>query len=213
MGAGAWQWREMHKRVDGDEGGGTISTGFWRGYMKVVGIIGSAVLMAAGIGAAHAQAASCTEIPQMMAYSHAQVRALQGGEIEQDADDITYTSKKQVGGFTTCRLSSNKAIDTISDYWEHHLWCEGQSANAEAANQVMESAWACLKAGFSEREASEAFMGGRYRVVGFSGEVPTAGLSAGLVDFGDTDYARVVLEKSYDASDDYDLHVYWMFKQ
>ena len=181
--------------------------------MKVVGIVGAAMLMAAGIGGAHAQTAACADLQKMFGYSHAQVRALQGGVIEQDNQEITYTSKAGVSGFTDCKLYVAKEMDTISDYWDHHLWCKGASANSDAANVVVEGMWGCLKGGFTERAATEALLGGQYRIIEFTGEVPTAGVAAGLVDFGNMDYASVVLEKSYDTAKDYDLHLYWSFTE
>ena len=51
------------------------------------------------------------------------------------------------------------------------------------------------------------------RVIGFEAEVRTAGRGAGLVDFGKSDYALITLEKAYDLSDKYNLHIYWLFTQ
>ncbi len=53
----------------------------------------------------------------------------------------------------------------------------------------------------------------RYRVIGFDAEAPTAGRASGLVSFGDTDYARVNVEKAYEDSDEYSLHLYWLFTE
>lgn len=181
--------------------------------MKLAGVIGCVMLVATGIGGAHAQAAACTELPQLMTLNHAQVKALQGAQIEQDEDEITYTPKKQVSGFSGCKLMAAKEKDSISDYLDQHLWCTGESANSEAADQFVEALWACTKDTYVERVSTEAVIGGRYRVIGFEGETPIAGKSAGLVDFGTTEYARVVLEKSYDFSDDYNLHIYWSFTE
>jgi len=181
--------------------------------MKLAGILGCAVLAAAGIGAAHAQAAACTELPQLMMLGHAQVKGLQGAQIEQDSDEITYTPRRQVTGFSNCKLMSAKDEDGISGYLDHHLWCTGESASSDAADQFVEGLWTCTKDAYVERVTTEALIGGRYRVIGFEGEMPIAGKSAGLVDFGVTEYARVVFEKSYDASRDYNLHIYWSFTQ
>jgi hypothetical protein len=75
----------------------------------------------------------------------------------------------------------------------------------------VESLWSCTRDIYTERQAGEAWIEGRYRTISFEGEAPIAGRVAGLVDFGTTDYARAVLEKSFDTSDEYDLHIYWSF--
>lgn len=181
--------------------------------MKFVGVIGCAMLIAAGSGGAHAQGAACTELPQLLLLNEAQVKGLQGAQIEQDEDQITYTPKKPLPGFSGCKLMASKQVDSISDYLDHHLWCAGESADSNAADAFVEGLWACTKDAYVERASTEALIGGRYRVIGFEGETPIAGKAAGLVDFGVTDYARVVLEKSYDTSNDYNLHIYWSFAQ
>ena len=178
--------------------------------MKFSAIVGCVVLAASGL-AAHAQPAACTQLTQLMTRTHDQVKALQGALIEEDKDEFTREFKSRLGGFQSCKLYSSKAKATLSEYWGHHLWCNGQLSNAEAANQFAESLWACTKETYTERQAGEAFIGDRYRVISFEGEVPIAGRSAGLVDFGETEYARVVFDKSHDMSNEYNLHIYWSF--
>ena len=178
--------------------------------MKFSAIVGCVVLAASGL-AAHAQPAACTQLTQLMTRTHDQVKALQGALIEEDKDEFTREFKSQLGGFQSCKLYSGKEQDSLSDYCEHHLWCNGQAANAEAANTLVESLWSCTREIYSERQAGEAFIGGRYRVISFEGEAPIAGRSAGLVDFGSTDYARVVFDKAHDMSNEYNLHIYWSF--
>lgn len=167
----------------------------------------------AGAGAAHAQAAACQPLKTLMAMTHAQVKAQQGAQTESDKDSVTYTAKTQLPGFGVCTLNSDKAMNAITDYWEHHYACRAEAATSEAATQAIETLWACMKDIYTERAANEAWVGGRYRVIGFEGEVPTKGRGEGLVSFGDTEYARVVVEKAYDASKEYSLHLYWMFTQ
>lgn len=181
--------------------------------MKFGSLVGCAALIAACVSGAHAQATACTDLPQLMMLTHAQVTALQGAEIAQDKNEITYAPKKQPGGFSGCKLMAARERDSISDYREHHLWCTGESASSDAADEFVERLWACTKDTYVERVSTEALIGGRYRVIGFEGETPVAGKAAGLVDFGVTDYARVVLEKSFDTSADYDLHIYWSFTE
>ena len=72
---------------------------------------------------------------------------------------------------------------------------------------------ACTRDIYAERAPNEAWIGGRYRVIGFDAEVTTAGRAAGLVDFGKSDYARIDVEKAFDTSEEYDLHIYWLFNE
>ncbi len=181
--------------------------------MKLRGVVCCAVLAVAGITGAHAQTAACKQLPELMSKTLPQLKVLQGAQIEDDKDEITRAFKTMLDGFQECKLSSAKAIDSISDYWDHHLWCDGTSSSSEAANLFVEGLWACTKDTYTERRTGEAFIDGRYRMISFEGEAPIAGRSAGLVDFGETEYARVVFEKSHDMSKDYDMHIYWSFKQ
>lgn len=181
--------------------------------MKIDVVLGCVALAVAGIGAAHAQTAACGQLAQLMTNSHAQVKALQGSLIEDGKEATEYKAKLQLAGFKDCTIKLAKAVDEFTDYWESQYHCDGEAASSDAANQVVESLWACTKETYSERHAGEAWIGGRYRVISFEGEAPTAGRSAGLVDFGETDYARVVLEKTFDTSDEYRLNIYWQFTQ
>lgn len=178
--------------------------------MRLAGMIACVAMAVAGVGGAYAQTA-CGQIGQLMKLDHAGVKALQGAKSEENKEAIKYVAKAKVAGFSACSLSSDKAINDISDYWEHHLWCDGEAVSSEAATQTVESLWACLKDTFTERAPGEAWMDGKYRVIRFDGEAPLAGRSAGLVDFGETEYARMEVEKAYDTSDEYDLHIYWQF--
>jgi hypothetical protein len=171
------------------------------------------VLAFVGMGAAQAQPAACAQIKQLMASTNAQVKAQQGAQKSTTAEDIVYVSKLQLAGFSNCTLESGKAKAKLSGYFEHHLGCEGSAADSETATQLVEGLWACTKDGFSERHDQEAWMGGKYRVIGFEGEQPSAGRAAGLVDFGTTDFSRIVLEKSYEDSEDFDVHIYWYFSK
>ena len=180
--------------------------------MKFGGFFACAVLAVSGVASAHAQQA-CTQLTTLMAKTHAQVKALQGKLIEEDEDEFTRAFKSEVAGFQTCKLYSSKARNSISDYIDHHLWCDGTAKNADAANQFVEQLWACTKESYTERRAGEAFLDGRYRIISFEGEAPIAGRAAGLVDFGETDHARVVLEKAHDTSDEYTLHLYWSYTE
>lgn len=179
--------------------------------MKLAKLVAASVLSIAGAGVAHAQAAACQPLKTLMAMTHAQVKAQQGARTTSDKDSITYVSKTQLPGFGRCTLQSDIAINDLIDYWEHHLACSAEAATSEAATQAVEALWSCTKDSFSERAPAEAWMGGRYRVIGFDAETPTAGRASGLVSFGDTDYARVSVEKAYEDSDEYSLHLYWLF--
>jgi len=179
--------------------------------MKLAGVVGCVVLAMAGIAGAHAQPAACKQLPDLMGKTHAQVKALQGALIEEDEDEFTREFKSEVGGFQSCKLYSSKARDSIADYWEHHLWCDGKANNSDAASTFLESLWACTRDTYTERHAGEALIDGRYRFIKFEGEAPIAGRAAGRVDFGETDYARAIVEKSHDTSNEYSLHVYWSF--
>lgn len=179
--------------------------------MKFTSVLAAGLVVAAGMGAAHAQTAACTTLTSLMALPHAQVKALQGAQTEVEKDSITYVSKTQMPGMKGCTIESDLAKDKFTDYWQHHLHCTAELANGEAATQAIESLWSCTKDSFSERAANEAWMGGKYRVIGFDAEVQTGGRGAGLVSFGDVDYARVDVEKGYDTSNNYSLHLYWLF--
>jgi hypothetical protein len=179
--------------------------------MKLTRALAVGLVMMAGVGAAHAQTPACTTLKSLLAMPHAQVKALQGAKTEEEKDSITYVSKTQMPGMKSCTIESDRAIDKYTDYWQHHLSCSAELANSEAATQAIESLWSCTKETFSERQPNEAWVGGKYRIIGFDAEVPTAGRNSGLVSFGDTDYARVDIEKSYDDSDEYSLHLYWLF--
>lgn len=173
--------------------------------------IAMGLVAVAGVSAAHAQTPACSTLNSLLAMPHAQVKALQGAQTEAEQDSITYVSKTQMPGMKGCTIESGLAADKFSDYWEHHLHCTAELANSEAATQAIESLWSCTKDTFSERQPNEAWMGGKYRIIGFDAEVPTAGRNSGLVSFGDVDYARVDIEKRFDTSNTYSLHLYWMF--
>lgn len=177
-------------------------------------LLACALIAAAGTGAAHAQATAtaCDQIVQLMAKPQSQVKALQGDKVSEDKDAIAFKAKVSLPGFSSCSLESDNAVDKFSGYLQHHLSCDGEAADADAANTLVETLWACTRDIYSERHAGEAWIGGRYRIISFAGEAPTAGRAAGLVDFGATDYARISLEKAYDMSDEYHLHIYWLFK-
>jgi len=179
--------------------------------MKLAKYLLAGFVVAASAGAAHAQAAACQPLKTLLASSHAQVKALQGAKTASDKKTVTYVSKTQVPGMKDCTIESSIAIDPFTDYWEHHLACSAETANSETATQTIEALWACTRDVFSERQPNEAWVGGKYRVIGFDAEVPTKGRASGLVSFGDTDYARVDVEKPFDTSEEYSLHLYWMF--
>ncbi len=179
--------------------------------MKWARTIAIGFVAVTGVSAAHAQTPACSTLKSLMALPHAQVKALHGAQTEVEKDSITYVSKTQMPGMKDCTIESDLAIDKFTDYWQHHLHCTADLANSEAATQAIESLWSCTKDSFSERAPNEAWIGGKYRVIGFDAEVPTAGRSSGLVSFGDTDYARVDIEKGFDTSTNYSLHLYWLF--
>lgn len=181
--------------------------------MKLISILAAGAVVIAGAGAAHAQAAACQPLKSLMAMTHVQVKTQQGARTASDKDSVTYVSKTQLPGFGQCTLQSDIAINDIIDYWEHHLACRAKAANSEAATQAVEALWECTRDSYSERQPAEAWMGGRYRIIGFDAEVPTAGRASGLVSFGDTDYARVSVEKAYETSNEYTLHLYWLFME
>ncbi len=181
--------------------------------MKLAKFLAVSILVTAGAGAAHAQAAACQPLKSLMAMTHAQVKAQQGARTTSDKESITFVSKTQLPGFGQCTLQSDIAINDLIDYWEHHLSCSAEAASSEAATQAVEALWGCTKDSYSERQPAEAWMGGRYRTIGFDAETPTAGRASGLVSFGDTDYARVNVEKAYEDSEEYSLHLYWLFTE
>lgn len=181
--------------------------------MKLSKLLAAGLVAVTGAGAAHAQAAACQPLKSLMAMTHAQVKAQQGARTEGDKDSITFVSKTQLPGFGQCTLKSDIAINDLIDYWEHHLSCSAEAENSEAATQAIEALWACTKDTYSERAPAEAWMGGRYRIIGFDGETPTAGRASGLVSFGDTSYARVNVEKAYEDSEEYSLNLYWLFTE
>ena len=180
--------------------------------MKIGGVVAAAALVAAGIGTAQAQTAACTQLRQVIASKPAQVKAMQGAVQKEETEAITYASKLQLIGYSGCTLTSNKEQDKFSKYFQHHLYCSSEKPTSDAAIQAVEEIWACVKDGFTEREATEAFIGGSYRIVGIDGDTPTAGRASGIVSFGTTEHARLWVEKNYPLSDEYDVHIYWMFK-
>ncbi len=181
--------------------------------MKLAKVLAAGLFVVMGAGTAHAQAAACQPLKTLMASSHVQVKALQGARTTSDKESITYVSKAQLPGFQQCTIQSDIAINDLIDYWEHHLACSAEVASSEEATQAVEALWACTKDSYSERQPAEAWMGGRYRIIGFDAETPAAGRASGLVSFGDTDYARVNVEKAYEDSDEYSLHLYWLFTE
>lgn len=174
-------------------------------------VIFTAAFAVSTAGVAAAQNAACGQVTQLMAYTQAQVKALHGALVKEDAETTEFASKLQLAGFKDCTIEAGKAVDQFTSYWEHHLSCSGEADSADAANQFVESLWGCTNELYSERHPVEAWIGGRYRVIGFEGEAPTAGRAVGLVDFGSTNYARVVVEKAYDMSEEYRLNLYWSF--
>lgn len=179
--------------------------------MKSGVVLGCVALAVAGVASAHAQTQACGQLAQAFTYSQAQVKALAGTQVEKDDDSTEFTSKLQLAGFKDCTIDIATKKDTFGDYWQHNLSCDGEAASAEAATQVVEALWNCTKETYSERHAGEAWFDGRYRIINFAGEAPLAGRSAGLVDFGTTNYSRITVEKTYDTSEDYRLNVYWLF--
>lgn len=178
--------------------------------MKLVGMTCAAVIAIAGIGGAHAQS-TCGQVVQLGLSNHAQVKAMRGDVIKQDDKEAQYKFKASVAGFDSCTIYSDKAPDKISGYLEHHLWCDGESDTPEQATAFVEAIWSCTNDMYTERAPVEAWLDEEYRIIEFSGEVPTAGRESGPVEFGETEYARVVLEKAFDTSEAYTLHVYWSF--
>lgn len=175
-------------------------------------VIFAAAFAVSAAGAASAQTAACGQMTQLMASTQAKVKTLHGPQVEAGEDAITFTSKIQLAGFKACTVEAGKAADKFTGYWEEHLSCSGEADSADAANQFVESLWSCTRDIYTERHAVEAWIDGGYRVIGFEGEAPTAGRSAGLVDFGGANYARVVVEKAFDTSEEYRLNLYWSFK-
>jgi hypothetical protein len=175
-----------------------------------IGMIACAALAMAGMGAAHAQAA-CGQIVQLALSNHAQVKAMRGDAVEDVRGQTEYKFKPSVNQFESCRIWSSKERDTISGYMDHHLWCDGEADTPEQATKVIEALWACTQDMFTERHATEAWLDGKYRIIAMEGETPTEGREAGLVDFGETDFSRIQLEKGFATSSDYALHVYWSF--
>lgn len=175
-----------------------------------IGMIACAALAMAGVGAAQAQSA-CGQIVQLALSSHAQVKAMRGDVVEDVRDQIEYKFKSSVNQFETCRIWSSKEKDSISGYLDHHLWCDGEADTPEQATKVIEALWACTQDAFTERYATEAWMDDTYRIIAMEGETPTAGRESGMVDFGETEFARVQVEKGFATSSDYALHVYWSF--
>ena len=174
------------------------------------GIVACLALAMAGAGAAQAQSA-CGQIVQLALSNHAQVKAMRGDKVEDDCKETEYKFKPSVNQFETCRIWSTNEADSITSYFEHHLWCDTELSSSDQATKMVEELWACTKDTFTERAATEALFDGRYRITGFDAETPSAGRDEGRVDFGNQDYARVQVEKAYDTSSEVNLHVWWSF--
>jgi len=178
--------------------------------MKLGGMVACAMVALAGVGGAHAQA-QCGQIAELMTRGHAAVRSLQGAVTKDGAEEAVYLTSIRMQGFEECILSSNKAVDKYNDYWEHQLACSGEQDSADAADKLIAGMWGCTQDLFVEREPYEIFVGDAYRVAGFGGSVPVDGREAGLIQFGETEHARIDVSKPFDESDEYALNIYWYF--
>ena len=178
--------------------------------MKLGGMAACAMMALAGVGGAHAQA-QCGQITELMTRGHAGVRALQGAVTKDAGDEVNYATSVKMQGFDGCTLASQKAADKYTDYWEHHLACSGEQDTADAADKLIAGMWGCTQDLFVEREPYEIFVGDAYRVAGFGGSVPVDGRESGLIQFGETEHARIDVEKAFDESEEYTLHIYWYF--
>lgn len=183
--------------------------------MKIAGVVAAALLAGASVAQAQtapaAGAAACTQMKQLLASTHAQVKAMQGAVKSAKSDETEFVSKLQLEGFSNCTLTSAKGRDDINKYFEHNLSCSREMPASEAANVAVEAMWSCTKDLFTERKATEALIGGRYRIIGVDGDVPVAGRASGAVSFGDTEFARLLIEKRYADSEEYDVNIYWSF--
>jgi hypothetical protein len=69
--------------------------------MKLAKLLAASLLVVAGAGAAHAQAAACQPLKSLMAMTHAQVKAQQGARTTSDKDSVTYVRR------CSCRASGS----------------------------------------------------------------------------------------------------------
>lgn len=179
--------------------------------MKIVGVVAAAALATAG--AAHAQTAACNQMKLLLTTQVEQVKAFRGTETERDAKTVTYASKTNPTNFTGCTLEH--PVDqskTFSGYQDYNLSCSNEFADSEAAFKYLEDMQACVKDFVGERELSERYVGGRYRITELDANYWYAGRDVKF-DFGKSEFVRLWVRKAYPDSEQVHLNLFYSFKR
>ena len=180
--------------------------------MKIGGMVAASALAVTGVGAAHAQTAACNQMLLLQTSRLSQIKELRGVESKRDARSITYLSKTQAVGFSGCTISEPlKQSKKSGDYGEYSFTCSHEFANSEAATAYIESLYACVKDVVAERDATEHFMDGKYRIVEIDTDTWADG-KASEFDFGESEFVRLWARKSFPASDEVHLNLFYYFK-
>ena len=180
--------------------------------MKIGGMVAASTLAVTGVGAAHAQTAACNQMLLLQTSGLAQIKELRGVESKRDARSITYLSKTQAVGFSGCTIREPLKQSTKSgEYEEYSFTCSHEFANSEAATVYVESLYACVKDVVAERDATEHFMDGKYRIVEIDTDTWADG-KASEFDFGESEFVRLWVRKSFPASDEVHLNLFYYFK-
>lgn len=173
---------------------------------KMLAAMAVLALAAAPVAQAQTAAETCRAIKGAMALTSQQLVELRGAVQASDDDDKTvYASKLQPPGYSGCKLTVD---DDTDPYVQTHLDCDREFADTEASLEYLAGAYACLKDGFSEREAAESFIDGAWRLVEFMGEW-TEGAPTAHAAYGDNDYANLSVESLFGGSEETSLDIWF----
>lgn len=178
--------------------------------MLRISILALAAAVSAGAASAQVTPAACAQYKQLlMPATQDALKALRGAQTKDDAEETTFLSKVQLEGFSGCTIISDKKKG--SSYWDHQFLCRRDMGTSDLATKYVEEVAACVKDVFSERKPEESLLEGKYRVIGYEGEVTSAGKGT-HVSFGTTDYAAFKIDKNYAGSEDLSVNVWYHYK-
>ena len=178
--------------------------------MKIGGMVAAAVLAAAGVGSAQAQAAACNQMKLMLTAKVGAIRDLHGAETSRDNNYVYHPSKTNLSGFNGCEAKNPPEQDP-DEYEEYTVSCTNEFANSEAATDYLEDMFACVKDIVPERKATERFLGGAYRIVEMDATSWYGGRNI-TFDFGETEFVRLWIRKSYATSEEVHVNLFYYFK-
>lgn len=178
--------------------------------MKTAGLLAGVALAVAGMGVAQAQTAACNQMKLMLTAKVEAIRELRGEETKRDNNYVYHSSKTNLSGFNGCEAKNPPKQDP-DEYEEYTVSCTNEFANSEAATDYLEDMFACVKDMVPERKATERFMEGAYRIVEMDATSWYGGRNI-TFDFGETEFVRLWVRKSYATSEEVHVNLFYYFK-